>query len=238
MSTDLPYSTQPLQPGPPPRTSGTAIAALIVAIGSYFVCPLIGAIIALVLAASATRELDQYPGQLTGHGLVTAARWLAAIHFAIVGLFIGVVLILVAGFGVSLFGLGLHQPSSVPAPVQSPPNATNLGTSPSQTTSPPETTGPAPPDQVVENFYDAINAHDYQTAWALLAGNKLGQTYQQFVAGFARTADDALTVTGVNGNTVAVELVATQDDGSVRTYRGTYTVQVGRIIEASIRRIS
>src|SRR6266498_3375005 len=32
-----PYSTQPLQPGPPPRTSGTAIAALIVAIGSYFV---------------------------------------------------------------------------------------------------------------------------------------------------------------------------------------------------------
>src|SRR6266487_3097258 len=67
MSTDLPYSTQPLQPGPPPRTSGTAIAALIVAIGSYFVCPLIGAIIALVLASSAARELDQYPGQLPGH---------------------------------------------------------------------------------------------------------------------------------------------------------------------------
>src|SRR6266487_5376845 len=113
MSTDLPYSTQPLQPGPPPRTSGTAI-------------------VALVLASSAARELDQYPGQLTGHGLVTASRWLAAIHFAIVGLFIGVVLILVAGFGVSLFGFGLHQPSSAPAPVQSPPNATSLDTSPPQ----------------------------------------------------------------------------------------------------------
>jgi hypothetical protein len=69
MTTDLPYSTQPLQPGPPPRTSGTAIAALIVAIGSYFICPLIGAIIALVLAASAARELEQYPGQLTGYVL-------------------------------------------------------------------------------------------------------------------------------------------------------------------------
>src|SRR6266704_634025 len=101
MSTDLPYSTQPLQPGPPPRTSGTAIAALMVAIGSYFVCPLIGAIIALVLAASAARELDHSPGQLTGHGLVTAARWLAAIHFAIVGLVTGAVLILMAGCGAS-----------------------------------------------------------------------------------------------------------------------------------------
>jgi hypothetical protein len=238
MSTDLPYATQPLQPGPPPRTSGTAIAALIVAIGSYFVCPLIGAIIALVLASSAARELDQYPGQLTGHGLVTASRWLAAIHFAIVGLFIGVVLILVAGFGVSLFGFGLHQPSSAPAPVQSPPNATSLDTSPPQTMSPPETTEATPPDQVVENFYDAINAHDYQTAWALLGGNKLGQTYQQFVAGFARTADDALSITGVNGDTVTVELVATQDDGSVRTYRGTYTVHGGRIVKANIRRVS
>ena len=238
MSTDLPYSTQPLQPGPPPRTSGTAIAALFVAIGSYFVCPLIGAVIALVLAASAARELDQYPGQLTGRGLVTASRWLAAIHFAIVGLLIGVVLILVGGFGISLFGLGVHHPSAAPAPVQAPPNTTSLGTSPPQTTSPPETTEPAPPEQVVENYYDAINAHDYQAAWALLGGNKLGQTYQQFVAGFAHTADDALSITEVNGDTVTIELVATQDDGTVRTYRGTYTVQGGRIVKATIRRVS
>jgi hypothetical protein len=75
-----------------------------VAIGSYFVCPLIGAVIALVLASSAARELDQYPGQLTGHGLVTASRWLAAVHFAIVGLFIGVVLILVACFASACSG--------------------------------------------------------------------------------------------------------------------------------------
>src|SRR6266516_196915 len=109
---------------------------------------------------------------------------------------------------------------------------------PTPGTSSPETTEPAPADQVVENFYDAINAHDYQTAWALLGGNKLGQTYQQFVAGFARTADDALAVTGVNGDTVTVELVATQDDGRVRTYRGTYTVQGGRIVQANIRRVS
>jgi hypothetical protein len=122
--------------------------------------------------------------------------------------------------------------------VQSPPNATSLNTSPPQATSSPETTEAVSPDQVVENFYDAINAHDYQTAWALLGGNKLGQTYQQFVAGFARTADDALSITGVNGDTVTVELVATQDDGSIRTYRGTYTVQSGRIIQANIRRVS
>jgi eukaryotic-like serine/threonine-protein kinase len=170
---------------------------------------------------------------------VTASRWLVAIHFAIVALFIGVVLILVTGFGVSLFGFGLHHPSSAPAPAQAPPNATSLDTSSSPpATTPPETTAPTPPEQVVENYYDAINAHDYQTAWALLGGSKPGQTYQQFVAGFSSTVDDALTITGVNGNIVTIELVATQDDGSIRTYRGTYTIQGGRIVKTNIRRVS
>ena len=52
------------------------------------------------------------------------------------------------------------------------------------------------------------------------------------------TADDGLSITDLNGDTVTIELVATQDDGTVRTYRGTYTVQGGRIVKANIRRVS
>lgn len=42
----------------------------------------------------------------------------------------------------------------------------------------------------------------------------------------------------MNGDTVTIELLATQDDGTVRTCRGTYTIQGGRIVKANIRRVS
>jgi hypothetical protein len=157
-------------------------------------------------------------------------------------------LALMAVFSVALLVVGLvvllagGRTAATPAPAQPLPKTT-LGASPPSTNAapPPTTTLPppraVPPDQIVRNYYDAINSHDYQTAWRLVGGNKFGQTYQEFVAGFASTAHDKLRIDGVNGNTVTIELVATQDDRTTRTYQGTYTIQGGRIVDASLQRV-
>ncbi len=80
-----PYGTQQYPypyPQPASRTSGSAVAALILAIASFLVCPVIAAIIALVLAASAKREIRDSGGWIGGEGLVTAAKIIAWIHLA------------------------------------------------------------------------------------------------------------------------------------------------------------
>jgi hypothetical protein len=86
-----PYGTQGYPypyPPPAPKTSGSAIAALILAIASFVVCPVIAAIIALVLAATAKREIRESGGWITGEGVVTAAKVVAWIHLAVVSLVI------------------------------------------------------------------------------------------------------------------------------------------------------
>jgi len=86
---------------------------------------------------------------------------------------------------------------------------------------------------VVEAFYAAINAQDYATAWKL-GGENLGVTYSAFAAGFAGTAHDTLTVTGVQGNTVDVHLEALQTDGSTKVYDGSYQVGNGQIVKGRL----
>lgn len=89
------------------------------------------------------------------------------------------------------------------------------------------------PAAVVTAFYTAINAQDYATAWKL-GGDNLGSSYSAFAAGFAGTAHDALTVTGVQGNTVDVHLEALQSDGSTKVYDGFYQVGNGQIVEGRL----
>ena len=55
-----------------PQTSSNAIIALILAIVSWAVCPIIPAIVALVLASSAAKEIEASGGRVQGAGLVTA----------------------------------------------------------------------------------------------------------------------------------------------------------------------
>lgn len=163
-----------------------------------------------------------------------------------------VVLTLVASLGATVLGRTLNQssaPVATPTPTPSPPNATSISapatTSAPETTTPrpPETTGPpappppTPPSRIVEAYYDAINARDYPAAWALVGGSRFGQTYDEFAAGFADTAHAALTITGVDGDTVTVKLVATHSDGSTHTYQGTYTIRGGRIVEGHLRQV-
>lgn len=86
---------------------------------------------------------------------------------------------------------------------------------------------------MVIEFYDAINAQDYASAWKL-GGDNLGASYDSFARGFAGTAHDNLTITGTQGDMVLVHLEALQDDGSTKVYDGSYIVHNGAIVEGHL----
>ena len=96
---------------------------------------------------------------------------------------------------------------------------------------------PAGPDgedplNVVYNYYDTLNAHDYQRAWEL-GGNNIaaqnGQTYDSWVAGYGSTKSLYITGqdagVGLGNHLVRVSITVTQKDGSRQYYAGTYTVR-------------
>jgi hypothetical protein len=103
-----------------------------------------------------------------------------------------------------------------------------------------QTTGTAvsagDPAQVVRAYFAAINQHRFQLAWTLVGGGTSGQSsgtsFRQFVAGYAKTQHDRVTIVSVSGDTVTARLHALQDDGQVKIYAGTYTVS-GDIITGS-----
>jgi eukaryotic-like serine/threonine-protein kinase len=119
-------------------------------------------------------------------------------------------------------------PAPAPRPIPTPTTPTTATT----------TTGSASTASVVEAYYAAINAHDYQTAWNLLGNTGTGSGYTTFVNGFADTAHDTLTITGVSGDTVSMHLDAQQTDGTHKQFAGTYTVRNGRIAGAHVEAVS
>jgi len=74
-----PYPPPPAY-GPAPQTSNNAVAALVLSIVSWVFCPIIPAIIALVFASKARREILASNGWVTGTGLVTSAKIVAWIN--------------------------------------------------------------------------------------------------------------------------------------------------------------
>lgn len=88
-----------------PRTSGSAIAAFVLSIASWVVCPIIPAIIALVFAAKADRDVRNSAGMVTSSGLSTAAKIISWINIGVgaAGIFVGMFILLLAllsgGFG-------------------------------------------------------------------------------------------------------------------------------------------
>jgi type IV pilus assembly protein PilA len=68
--------------GPPPPASGKAKTALGLAISSFVICPIVGAVASLFVGRSAKREIEQSQGKLGGEGLVTASRVLSIVHLA------------------------------------------------------------------------------------------------------------------------------------------------------------
>ncbi|MEY9938463.1 hypothetical protein [Streptacidiphilus sp. MAP5-3] len=124
-------------------------------------------------------------------------------------------------------------PRPPPAP-PAPPTSTAPATSTPATSSPPLTNASA----VVEQYYQDLTDHDYAAAWALGGRNIAGESYAQYVAGFADTASISLgTVSDFGASQVHAVLYATQTDGTLQVYEGTYTVTNGQLVGASIRRI-
>jgi tRNA A-37 threonylcarbamoyl transferase component Bud32 len=102
--------------------------------------------------------------------------------------------------------------------------------------SPPTSSGAGPlsPDAVVTAFYNAINNRDYATAYKLDTYVQSRQKYGVFKSGFTGTIHDNLTITGVTGDVVSFDLTASQSNGTIKTYSGTYTVQNGEIVGATV----
>lgn len=93
------YQQQPYGFGGYPQaqeTESTAIVALVLAIASFVVCPVIPAIVALVLANNADAAIQASGGRKTGEGLTKAARIVSWINIGLcVGALVLVILIAV-----------------------------------------------------------------------------------------------------------------------------------------------
>jgi len=99
---------------------------------------------------------------------------------------------------------------------------------------PPASSSPAAaasPQAVVRAYFAAINAHRWRKVWNL-GGKNFSTTYGQMVAGYRSTARDVLTSVHAHGHLVTVRLKAHQTNGTVQTYRITYTVRNGVITKA------
>ncbi|MGO9296565.1 MAG: hypothetical protein ACLP52_22275 [Streptosporangiaceae bacterium] len=92
------------------------------------------------------------------------------------------------------------------------------------------------PWAVVSAYYGDIESGNYPQAWALLSsGAVTGQTYQQFVNGFACTGTQTLTELGEAGDQVSFDLAAADTcTGVVQHYTGTDTVANGLIVSADV----
>ena len=89
-------------PYPHPKQDDKALAALIVAIAGWFVCPFVLHIVGLVLANQSLQAIRESNGWLTGEGMANAARIIS-----IVGVVLGAVFIaLLVLFGLGVLGLG------------------------------------------------------------------------------------------------------------------------------------
>ncbi len=94
------------------------------------------------------------------------------------------------------------------------------------------------PNSVVSAYYNAVNKHDYATAYRLNEPAQNSKSYAAFKQGFTGTQHVSLTITSVSGDLVSFDLTAGQTDGTVKTYTGTYTVRNGKIVAASVRETS
>jgi hypothetical protein len=93
---------------------------------------------------------------------------------------------------------------------------------------------------VVQQYYDYINAKNFSAAWDMGGQYIGGSDYNAWAAGYSTTSYVALSTWDYypGYNAVGVTISATQSDGSVRTYAGSYTVSGGVITSASIKQIS
>jgi hypothetical protein len=126
------YGHQPGYGYPPgPQTEGLATAALVIAIAGFFICPPVGAIVALVLANNARQRVEASGGRLSGLEQARAARIIAIIELVLTAI---VVLLLAIG-GVIAINTSGGRDETVPVPPSvSAPRSMNPGSSSSWAT--------------------------------------------------------------------------------------------------------
>lgn len=96
------YPPPPYDAGP--KTSSNSIIALVLAIASWVVCPIVPAIVALVFASMAAKEIDASGDRLQGRGLVTASRIVSWINIGftvaviVITAFVLVIVAIAGGF--------------------------------------------------------------------------------------------------------------------------------------------
>ena len=88
----------------PRQTSSLAVISLISGIASFFIVPLLGAIVAIITGNKAKRQIRQSRGRLGGSGMATWGKILGWINLAIsfVGICLGLLFLLLAVGGVTL----------------------------------------------------------------------------------------------------------------------------------------
>jgi tRNA A-37 threonylcarbamoyl transferase component Bud32 len=143
---------------------------------------------------------------------------------------LGVLVILILG-GAAAIALYLRGHAS---PQTGPGTQSSRTVSSSPPRSPSSPAAPLSPRGVVTAYYAAINNRDYAAAYRLSTYAQTTKTFPQFKSGYLGTSHDTLTITGVTGNVVSLNLVARHTNGKVVTYSGTYTVQNGKIVAANI----
>lgn len=193
------------------------------------------------------------PPGVTGYGYVRVGstvlpQWLLWVMAA-----------LLAGGGVAAYALASSSepsyeaagvvPSTTPTPgwdlASAPPTdvasapPTDTWSVPSTDVASPDTPDPSPSSDdasaVVEEFYRDINNRDFSAAWDLGGRNIGGKSFSAWVAGYDTTASIELSaVNAENAGQVSAVVHATQSDGSVKLYQGTYTVSDGEIVSADI----
>ncbi|MFJ4410079.1 excalibur calcium-binding domain-containing protein [Streptomyces sp. NPDC088910] len=122
-----------------------------------------------------------------------------------------------------------NPPPATPTPTPTAPTTTTTATATATATA-------TDPTTVVSDYFAAINARDFGRAWAL-GGKNVSSSYSAFVNGFSSTSEDVVTVLASTPTTVTVHLDATQTDGTVKSFEGTYSVDGGRITGASVHAV-
>jgi hypothetical protein len=92
--------------------------------------------------------------------------------------------------------------------------------------------GASNPALTVRKYFAAINHRQYRAAWRLGGAT---EPYPVFRKGYVGTVRDTVTILSVNGNIVSARLAALQANGTVKTYRGTYTVTNGVISATNVQ---
>jgi hypothetical protein len=94
----------------------------------------------------------------------------------------------------------------------------------------------AGPWAVVSAYYRDVSNRKYARAWALISpAMAAGQTYQQFVAGYACTGTERPTRLSQSGHQVSFKLTVVNGcSAAFQYYTGTDTVRGGKIVAADV----